>query len=87
MSKQKILEFESVKPQIIQALKEPNRKITITEPVSLVDGFVSQFYSMEMTDSIVLGGPTIPIIMLLGESGQIYFFALKALIENFGENE
>ena len=35
----------------------------------------------ELTGAFVIGGPTIPMIAVVGNnSGRIYFFALKALL-------
>lgn len=78
-----IIKFETVKQDIIKALEK--QKLVIAEPVSLVDGFVNQPFNMQLSNSIEIGGPTIPMIMLLGNSGQIYLFALKAIIKDFGE--
>jgi hypothetical protein len=82
----KIIKFEDVKEDILKQLQEPNRKIVINEPVSLVDGFVSQPFSTGLSNSVVIGDPTIPMIMLLGNnSGQVYFFALKAILKDYDD--
>ena len=74
--------FNEIKPKILAAL-QANPKVEIKESVSLVDGFVSQPISMELSNSVMLGGPMIPMIMLVGnESGQIYIFALKAILKD-----
>lgn len=79
--KKKIIKFEEIRKEIVSALEE--RKISINESVTLLDGFVNEPFGKELSDSIVLGGPTIPMVMLIGnESGQVYFFALKAILKN-----
>lgn len=80
---QSTIKFDDIRPRIINALKEHSKNSGIAESVSLVDGFVSQPFSMQLSDSIIIGGPTVPLIMLVGnESGQIYFFALKAILKD-----
>ena len=77
-----IIKFEDIKDDIIAALESRSEKMGIKESISLFDGFLSQPFKMELSDSFVIGGPTVPMIMLVGnESGQIYFFALKALLK------
>lgn len=81
-NQQKIINFEDVKEEILTELKNRYNELEISEPVSLVDGFVNQQFGMELSSSIVIGGPIIPMIMLLGKkSGRIYFFALKAILK------
>jgi hypothetical protein len=79
----RIIKFQDIKNDIIAQLKIHGQKTGITEPVTLVDGFIRQPYNMELSSTFVIGGPTIPMIMLLGdETGQIYLFALKAILKN-----
>lgn len=71
--------FEDIKSDILLALQDKAK--ALGEPVNLVEGFISGPFSSELSNSTVLGGATIPMVMLVGkESGRIYFFALKALI-------
>lgn len=87
-TQEKLIRFEDVREKIILGLK--SHKIDIEEPVILIDGFLNQPFNMELTNAIMIGGPTIPMIMLLGkESGRIYLFALKAIIklEDLHESE
>lgn len=78
---QKKIKFEDIKPDILSALQQKAK--ALGEPVSLVDGFVSSQFNNELSDSVLLGGPTIPMVMLIGkESGRLYFYALKALLNN-----
>jgi len=83
MSQQNTIEFESVKANIINAMEKLDfKKYGIDEPVSLIDGFITQPLNMQITNSLIIGGSVVPMVMLLGkESGRIYFFAVKALID------
>jgi hypothetical protein len=78
----KIIEFQKIKDELVAVLNNNERvkKILLTEKITLVEGFVNEPFRRELSDSIVVSGPSVPMIMLLGESGQIYFFALKALL-------
>ena len=76
---QKIIKFQDVKQDILNALE--SKKIHLSEPVDLFDGFISQPFSTELSDSFTMGDSTIPMIILVGrESGQIYFIALMTLL-------
>lgn len=79
----KIIKFSEIKEQLRQALNNRIPILGINESVTLVDGFVNQPISMELSGSFIIGGPTIPMIMLVGNNtGRIYLFALKALMPN-----
>jgi hypothetical protein len=72
--------FAEYKQRIIGAINTKGN-LGITEPVTLVDGFVNQPIQSELTGAFVVGGPAIPMVMLLGtNSGRIYYFALKAIL-------
>ena len=78
---QKRIKFDDVKQSILAALEQKTK--TVGEPVSLVDGFASSPFSTELSDTVLLGGPTIPMVILVGnESGRLYFFALKAILKD-----
>lgn len=76
----KFLKFSEYKDQITKALNNKGNSLGIQEPVTLIDGFINQPIYNELTGSFVIGGPTIPMIAVVGKSGRIYFFALKALL-------
>jgi len=76
----KSLKFSEYKEQIIKSLNDKGSSLGIQEPVKLIGGFINQPVYNELTDSFVIGGPTIPMIAVVGNSGRIYFFALKALL-------
>jgi hypothetical protein len=79
----KTIQFTEIKKDLLEEL---NKRVTLgylkfPEKVNIVDGFANQMMSGEISNSIVIGGPTVPMIMVVGEStGQIYFFALRALL-------
>ena len=81
----KIIKFADIKDKVLNALNQKINQGTLrfAEKIEIVDGFVNQPLTMEMSNSFVLGGPSIPMILLVGNSGQLYFFALKALLPNF----
>lgn len=86
--KSKLIKFEQVKDKILIELRERAEKINFSESVTLIDGFFNEPFSKEMSDSFVLGGPTVPMIMLVGnDTGRIYFFALKAFIKDLTNYE
>jgi len=83
----KIIKFSEIKDELVKALNEKlqNNTLHISEKVTIIDGFVNQPLSMELSGAFVIGGPTVPLIMLVGdESGRIYYFALKAILPNLG---
>jgi hypothetical protein len=84
-TQQKVIKFSEIKDELVKALNDKlqSNKLHISEKVTIVDGFVNQPLSMELSGSFVIGGPAVPMIMLVGnESGRIYYFALKAILPN-----
>ena len=76
------IQFEGIKEQIVEALKKKGN-LGITEPVTLIDGFFNHPFHKEISNSMVIGGPAIPMVMLLGNNtGRVYFFALRAILPN-----
>lgn len=77
----KVYRFEDLKKNIIDKLKERTSTLGINEPVTFLEGFVMEPFKTELTGAFTVGGPTVPMIMLIGSnSGRVYFFALKALL-------
>lgn len=75
------IKFSEYKQRIIDALNSRSSQLGITEPITLVDGFVNQPLQTEFTGGLVIGGPAIPMVAVVGNnSGRIYYFALKALL-------
>jgi hypothetical protein len=72
--------FTEYKQKIIAAINAKGN-LGIAEPVTLIDGFVNQPIQSELSGAFIVGGPAIPMIMLLGiNSGRVYYFALKAIL-------
>lgn len=78
----KIVKFEDIKNQILEEInKRGSTKHWIHESTTLINGFVNQPITMELSWNFTIGWPTIPMIMLLwNDSGRVYYFALKALL-------
>jgi len=79
---QKIVFDDAMRQRLITALDSSLEQLGISEPVTLIDGFVNQPFSMELSNSVIIGGPTIPMVILLGDSGRIYLFAVKAILKD-----
>lgn len=75
-----ILRFDDIEEDLLKALKK--RETNIDEKVSLLRGIFNPQHHKELSEyPIIWGGPSVPMIALLGaDSGQLYFFALKALL-------
>ncbi len=74
------IKFEEYKQRIVEALNRRGN-LGIQEPITLIDGFANQPIQKELSGAFIVGGPAIPMIMLLGTtSGRVYFFALRALL-------
>ena len=81
MTEKQIYKFADLKKDIKEVLKKRSELIGISESVTLVDGFITEPFKMELSGAFTVGGPTIPLIMLVGDkSGRVYFFALRALL-------
>lgn len=83
----KIIKFADIKADLLTELNKriADGKIKFPEKVDIVDGFLNSLITMELSGAFVLGGPAIPMIILVGQSGQIYFFALRALLPKIFE--
>ena len=78
--------FENHKQEITNAIHAKLQAVPITgeNGFTLVDGFIMQPLSGELSGNIIIGGPTIPLVALVGNtSGRMYYFALKVLIPDF----
>jgi hypothetical protein len=81
LKKKKNLAFADVEDEIRAALKDHLKKADIKEELILINGFFNESVSRELTNDLVVGGPKLPIVVLVGEeSGRVYLFALKALL-------
>lgn len=76
------IKFEDYKQRITDAVQVKLRTTPIPgeNGFTLVDGFIMQPLSGEVSGNMVIGGPTIPLVAIVGNtSGRMYYFALKAL--------
>ena len=79
------IKFEDYKAQILTSIDQKLRLKPITGEAgfTLVEGFIMQPLNKEISGSIIIGGTTIPLVAIVGNtSGRMYYFALKALIPN-----
>ncbi len=80
------IKFEEYKQQITQTIDDRLRIHPIPDEnngFTLVEGFITQPLNKEISGSLIIGGPAIPLVAIVGNSsGRIYYFALKALIPN-----
>lgn len=77
-----IVKFEEYKQRITDAIQVRLQQFPITgeNGFTLVEGFIMQPLNNEVSSNIVIGGPTIPLVAIVGNtSGRMYYFALKAL--------
>lgn len=77
-----ILTFtDEIRQKIIANLKV--RDLGIGEEVTLINGFINQPFNKKLSNDLVIGGPTIPMIILVGNTtGRVYLFALKAILND-----
>ena len=76
------IKFEEYKQRITDAVQARLRELPIANEngFTLVDGFIMQPLNNEVSGNITFGGPTIPLVAIVGNtSGRMYYFALKAL--------
>lgn len=78
------IKFEDYKARLLKVVDERLRTNPITgerNGFTLIEGFFNQPFQKELTGSLVIGGPALPLVALVGNSsGRIYFFALKILL-------
>jgi len=79
------LEFKQIKMELQAALSKKLKEGVLTDPngFTLLDGFINPSISNDISGNLVLGGPTLPMVAVISNtSGQVYYFALKALLPN-----
>lgn len=80
----KVIKFIAIKDELVKKINEKMPQLGLTEPATLVDGFINQPISTELSGSFIIGGPTVPMIMIVGNiTGRVHFFALKAIWPDF----
>ena len=85
------IKFSEWKPRIQAGLKNNLRGISFpgeTEGFTLVDGFLNHPIQDEVGGPFVIGGPSIPMIAIVGnKTGRMYYYALKAIVPNINFEE
>jgi len=77
------IKFDDYKQRITDAIQEKLKAGLIAgeNGFTLVEGFIMQPLSKELSGNLIIGGPTIPLVAIVGNtSGRMYYFALKALL-------
>lgn len=77
------IKFDDYKQRITDAIqvKLQSGLIVGENGFTLVEGFIMQPLNKEVSGNFVIGGPTIPLVAIVGNtSGRMYYFALKALL-------
>lgn len=77
--------FEEHRKQIEDAINIRIKNGSIKDPSGfiLIDGFINMTSNKKIENSIIVGGPSIPCISVVGKStGLVYTFALKVLLPN-----
>lgn len=79
------IKFSDYVEKIKKILNEKGDALGINEPSTLIEGFMNQPVYQEFTGGLIVGGPTVLMIGVVGDkSGRIYYFALKALLPDIG---
>jgi hypothetical protein len=80
----KAIKFADIKERLVEELNKKIPLMGFSEPQTLIDGFISQPLSLEISNAFVIGGPTIPMVMIVGNvTGRITFLAVKILLPDF----
>lgn len=77
------VKFSEIKNDLMLVLKQKitDCKLQDEEGFTLVEGFVNVPILGEVSSSVIIGGPNIPSIAIVGNStGRIYSFAVKVLL-------
>jgi hypothetical protein len=79
------LKFEVIKEELQKAIQEKLKLSPIPNEsgFALIEGFMSLPIRPEFSNDIFLGGPSLPLVGIVGStSGRVYTFALKAILPN-----
>jgi len=79
------IKFEELKPRIQKAIEDGffAQQKEGEKSFVLIEGFFNQNFQKEYSDNVVLGGPNLPMIAIVGTTtGRVYFFALKAILKD-----
>jgi len=80
----KPINFEEKKQDILNALNTnmpADMKTAEPDGFTLIEGFVSQPINKAISGAFIIGGPSIPMVAVVGNTtGRMYYFALKKLL-------
>ena len=80
------IDFQQHRENILNALETRGLRMrnngTLGPEYILIDGFVNQPVYNQLSNNVVIGGPTIPMVVVANvQTGELRFFPAKALIE------
>lgn len=78
------IKFSDYKEKIQSGLTEKLQGIDFvgeTQGFTLIDGFFNLPIQTELSGSLTIGGPTVPMVAIVGnKTGRVYYFAIKAIV-------
>ena len=78
--------FKKYSEDILKKLKE-NKNLTLQGNWTIMEFFVNQSIQEEISGNIVIGGPTLPLVVMMNtDTGEVKYFSLKFLIGDLIEN-
>lgn len=75
--------FSELKPKIQKAIEKrlDENPIDGENGFILIDGFIMKTIQPKLSGSVVIGGPSVPMVGIVGKTtGRVYLFALKVLL-------
>jgi hypothetical protein len=85
----KTAKFSEIKEELQRNLEEKLKASPIPNEAgfTIIEGFMSFSIQGDISNNVVIGGPVIPMIGIVGNtSGRIYMFALRILMPKLWEN-
>jgi hypothetical protein len=77
------IKFQDIKNRLLTTIqaKMPVTWVQEEGGFTLVEGFFTQPMQTELSGNLIIGGPSVPTVAIVGKNtGRMYFFALKALL-------
>jgi len=77
------IKFSNIKAELEKALQKKLTQTPITgeDGFTLIDGFMTIALQGEISNNVIIGGPSIPVVGIVGNtSGRVYTFALKVIL-------
>ena len=73
-----IINFQNIQADILDAVKT---KAGLVGSWTVLDSFANQFIQKEISGNVLIGGPTIPLVIVMNTlTGEIKYFSLKFLL-------